>query len=99
MRDVGFGAWICAALLLGVWLAITGPREAEAHVTKCPETPVELVQWWQVETKTDTGGCSVSVNASDYENAADLGLAICGGTVRSLSATSSKANEPSRWVQ
>ena len=74
----------------------------DAHVTRCPDppaVPVELVQWWSVETRNQTGGCSVSVNASDYDSAAQLGVSICGGTVKSVSAGSSRANEPTRWTE
>lgn len=86
------------ALALGCLIAMAVP--VEAHRTPCPDPEgVELVQWWAVETKTDTGGCSVSVNAPDYETAAAQGIAICGGTIEGLRATSSRANEATRWTE
>ena len=95
MKDVGFGAWMAVALIFGVWLAITAP--ASAHVTKCPDPAgVELAQWWDVDTQTDTEDCTVSVNAGDIDTAKALGSTFCPGEIVGVRAQSREVNRPFR---
>ena len=71
--------------------------DVDAHVTKCPEPAnVELAQWWDVDTQTDTEDCSVSVNADSYDAAAALGRAICPGEIVGVRAQSHRMNQPFR---
>jgi hypothetical protein len=103
VRNVGFGAWIGAAVLLGVWLAVTAPR-TEAHVTKCPPpqpvpcipTVVETTRVWFVSLlRADGHRGNVLVSAPTWDAAGSAAASLSGAEPQTIRAETFTLNEVS----